>query len=236
MLEVGKSYTGPEIAKLVFDISPKSFSNRREVYLEKLAEYYEWEYSKRKFTITAIKQTYEGTLGRNSKMEIQQEIRQPVHQVVNQYPLQTYKSIAQIMLQENGPYVRKHPQQESTIAKYVKGVMQTDYAVREWVWSDVNQLPIQPLTSDQKSYLSLLIHKKNGMTNDELHFMVKAMEDAGYIDEEEAKDLLYEAATRDYEEVMYRFQMKYNFRPRLIASWQEGVDFGEPIIPYGRKK
>lgn len=41
MLEVGKKYTSAEIAKEVFNISAKSFSNNRSKYLEKLAQYYE---------------------------------------------------------------------------------------------------------------------------------------------------------------------------------------------------
>ena len=168
-----------------------------------------------------------------SKMDIQQEIRNPVHDVVNRYPLQTYRSIARIMLSENNEYIQHHPQQETTIAKYIRPVLETDYAVREWVWSDVNQLPIQPLTDDQRSYLLFLIRRKEGLSAEETQFMVKAMEDAGYIDKEEAKDLLYEAATNDYEDIMENFQRKYYFRPRLVASWQEGIAFdADKIIPY----
>lgn len=66
-------------------------------------------------------------------MEIQQEIRNPVHEVVNQYPLQTYVSIARLMQLQNVPYVRRHPQQEDTMVKYIRPVMETDYAIREWV-------------------------------------------------------------------------------------------------------
>ena len=41
MLEVGKSYSSAEIAKEVFNISAKTFSNSREKYLEKLSQYYD---------------------------------------------------------------------------------------------------------------------------------------------------------------------------------------------------
>ena len=41
MLEVGKKYSSAEIAKEVFNISAKTFSNRRADYLEKMSEYYE---------------------------------------------------------------------------------------------------------------------------------------------------------------------------------------------------
>jgi predicted transcriptional regulator len=60
--------------------------------------------------------------------------------------------------------------------------------------------------------------KKDGLSLDQLSFMIKAMEESGYITKEEAKDLLYETATKDYEDVMRRFKMKYNFRPRLVAD------------------
>ena len=156
-------------------------------------------------------------MGRRSKEEIQQDIREPVHEIVGENRLQTYKSIAQLMIVRNDPYVQRYRQSEGTISKYARGVMETDYAVEEWVWSDINQLPIQPLTQDQKSYLTLLINKKKGMSTDELGFMVKAMEDAGYIGEDEAKDLLYNVITKDYEDVMNGFQQKFNFRPKLVA-------------------
>ena len=156
-------------------------------------------------------------MGRRSKEEIQEDIRKPVHNIVNENPLQTYKSIAQSMIINNDPYVQRYRQSEGTIAKYARGVMETDYAVGEWVWSNINQFPIKPLTQDQKSYLNLLINKRNGMTADQLHFTVKALEESGYIDEEEAKDLLYNVATRDYEDVMNGFQQKFNFRPKLVA-------------------
>lgn len=97
-------------------------------------------------------------------------------------------------------------------------------------------MPIQPLTEDQKSYLMILINRSKGINLDELGFMIKAAEDAGYITAEEAKTLLYETVTKDYEEVMLQFREKYGFRPRLVASWQEGIAFDAPqIIPYGIK-
>ena len=41
MLEVGKSYSSSDIAELVFNVSSKTFSNRRQAYLDKLSQYYE---------------------------------------------------------------------------------------------------------------------------------------------------------------------------------------------------
>ena len=40
-LELNKPYTSAELAREAFNISVKSFSNRREQYLAKLSEYYE---------------------------------------------------------------------------------------------------------------------------------------------------------------------------------------------------
>lgn len=85
-------------------------------------------------------------------------------------------------------------------------------------------------------YLKVLMGKKNGLSLDELSFMIKALEDAGYITKDEAKDLLYDTVTKDYEDVMRSFKEKYHFRPRLIADWQEGIAFdADIIIPYGLK-
>lgn len=122
------------------------------------------------------------------------------------------------MMIENVPFVKAHPQQEDTMTRYIKGVMETDYAVGDRVWSDITQLPIRPLTLDQRSYLSLLINQRNGASDEEINFMIKAMEDAGYITMDEAKDLMYENATRNYEEVMQKFKAKYHFRPKLVIS------------------
>jgi hypothetical protein len=35
------------------------------------------------------------------------------------------------MVQENNSYVRRHQQQEETMTRYIRAVMETDYAVRE---------------------------------------------------------------------------------------------------------
>ena len=70
---------------------------------------------------------------RASKMEIQQEIRNPIHEVVQENPLQTYVSIARNMQQKNDPYVKRHPQKEDTMVRYIRPVMETDFAVKEWV-------------------------------------------------------------------------------------------------------
>ena len=234
-LELNVPYTSTDLARLAFNISAKSFSNKRSMYLEKLSEYFEWTYEKRRYILTERKK--EGTPARKSKFEIQQEIREPVHEVVRKYPLQTYKSIAQTMMMENVPFVKAHPQQEDTMTRYIKGVMETDYAVGDRVWSDITQLPIRPLTLDQRSYLSLLINQRNGASDEEINFMIKAMEDAGYITMDEAKDLMYENATRNYEEVMQKFKAKYHFRPKLVISWQEGIAFdADYILPPGKKK
>ena len=234
-LELNTPYTSGELARLAFNISAKTFSNKRSMYLEKLSEYFEWTYEKRRYTL--IERKKEGTPARKSRFEIQQEIRQPVHEVVRKYPLQTYKSIAQIMQMEEVPFVKAHPQQEDTMTRYIRGVMETDYAVGEKVWSDITQLPIRPLTLDQRSYLALLINQREGASDEEIGFMIKAMEDAGYISKEEAKDLLYENASKNYEDVMQKFKQKYHFRPKLVVSWQEGIAFdADYILPYGSKK
>lgn len=70
-------------------------------------------------------------LSRMSKMEIQQEIRNPIHNVVKKYPLQTYVSIARTMQLEEDPYVKRHPQSEKTMTRYIRPVMETDFAVKE---------------------------------------------------------------------------------------------------------
>jgi len=41
MLEVGKKYSSAEIAREVFNISAKTFSNNRTSYLERMSNYYE---------------------------------------------------------------------------------------------------------------------------------------------------------------------------------------------------
>lgn len=234
-LELNKPYTSEEIARNIFNVSGKTFSNKRQMYLERLSQVYEWKIEKRKYILIA--KIGDGNLQRQSKMEIQQEIRNPVHEVVNQYPLQTYVSIARLMQLQNVPYVRRHPQQEDTMVKYIRPVMETDYAIREWVWGDVTQTPILPLTEDQREYLMILINKRKGVSLDELAFSIKAAEDSGYISREEAKDLLYGTVTNDYEDVMNAFKTKYHFRPRLVACWQEGIAFDAPyILPYGNKK
>ena len=82
----------------------------------------------------------------------------------------------------------------------------------------------------------VLMGKKNGLSLDQLSFMIKAMEESGYITKEEAKDLLYDTATKDYEDVMRGFKQKYHFRPRLVADWQEGIAFdADIVVPYGLK-
>ncbi len=233
-LELNKPYTSEEIARNEFNVSAKTFSNKRDIYLEKLSSKYKWEYKKRKYIL--LEKLNDNNLQRASKIEIQQEIRQPVHDVVSKNTLQTYSSIARIMVNNNVSYVKKHPQQENTMVRYIRAVMETDYAVKEWVWGDINQLPIQPLTQDQKEYLTVLMAKKDGLSLDQLSFMIKAMEESGYITKEEAKDLLYDTATKDYEDVMRGFKQKYHFRPRLVADWQEGIAFdADIVIPYGLK-
>lgn len=41
MIELNKPYSSKELAQLVFNVSAKTFSNRRDYYLERLSEYYE---------------------------------------------------------------------------------------------------------------------------------------------------------------------------------------------------
>ena len=40
-LELNVPYTSADLARLAFNVSAKSFSNRRIAYLEKLSEYFE---------------------------------------------------------------------------------------------------------------------------------------------------------------------------------------------------
>lgn len=233
-LELNKPYSSEEIARNIFNISGKTFSNKRTHYLEKLSTVYKWKYEKRKYIL--LEKIGDNNLQKMSKIEIQQEIREPVHTVVHENSLQTYSSIARTMVGNNMRYVRHHPQKEDTMVRYIRAVMETDYAVKEWVWGDINQLPIQPLTQDQQEYLMVLMGKKDGLSLDQLSFMIKAMEESGYITKEEAKDLLYDTATKDYEDVMNGFKQKYHFRPRLVADWQEGIAFdADIVIPYGLK-
>ena len=43
-LELNKPYTSEEIARNEFNVSAKTFSNKRDIYLEKLSSKYRWEY------------------------------------------------------------------------------------------------------------------------------------------------------------------------------------------------
>lgn len=48
--------------------------------------------------------------------------------------LQTYTSIARTMLEEeNNSYVKRHPQKEDTMTRYIRAVMETDFTVKQWV-------------------------------------------------------------------------------------------------------
>ena len=231
-MELNKPYKSSEIAEGIFHVSTKTFQNKRKHYEELLSECYDWKYEKKKYILLKEKKQYTPTK-RKSRFEIQQEIRVPLHKIINQYPLQTYTTLSKKMEVVQDPFVKEHPQTVKTRAEYAKVVVDVDYGVEEWLWGKVDGADITPITNEQIAFLNALANKKKGYDMEDINIMLRGLVESGFIDEETAKSLLWEAGEADYEHIMYAFEMKYHFRPQLVPKLKEGRAWEYPyLLPY----
>lgn len=58
---------------------------------------------------------------------------------------------------------------------------------------------------------------------EDINIMLQGLVESGFINEETAKSLLWEAGKADYEHIMCSFEMKYHFRPQLVPKLKEGM-------------
>lgn len=231
-MELNKPYKSSEIAEGIFHVSTKTFQNKRKIYEAKLSECYDWKYEKKRYVLLKEKKEYVAPK-KKSRFEIQQEIRAPLHKIINQYPLQTYTTLSKKMEVVQDPFVKEHPQTVKTRAEYAKVVVDIDYGVEEWLWGHIDGADITPITNEQITFLKSLAKKKKGYDMRDINIMLQGLVESGFIDEQVAKDLYWEVGKADYEHIMYSFEAKYHFRPQLVPKLKEGMAWEYPyLLPY----
>lgn len=207
MYQLHTPYTGTQLAETLFQISGRSFANKKQTYLSHLSEYFKWHMEKSKYVLDAEIKPYETLKEKNSKEKKMEYYKQRTDTIIAAEPYNSGSNVARNIQQNN-----KYKVQTDTVSRYVRTILKGFYISFDSRWSKPSEdrLHYIPLTNEELQYLHSLFQSKS---NNELNYTYCAEYEAGNITKEEFLELLGNAVLIDYNEIMLMFQDKYGYRP-----------------------
>lgn len=208
MYELNKPYPARFIAEELFKITPKSFSNNREKFLNHLSLYFEWSLTtKGNYILLKELQPFETPREKNNKEKKMQYYKERTDKIIAEEPYNSGSNVARNIQVNN-----KYNMQEDTVARYVRKVLRTFYTSVDDRWSRPSDdgLHYIPLTQEELTFLRELFKTKG---NNELNYKYCAEYQAGNISRQEFLELLGDNVLNDYNMIMSLFKDKYGYRP-----------------------
>lgn len=226
-IELNKPYSNKEIAEGLFHIKPTSFSNKKKMYLEHLALYYDYEIQGRKIVLRRILKPFQTKMQQRSKVKQNNEniYRDLTHKIIAYKPLNSGSNIAREIDQSPMKPIVSH--KESTIVNYVRPILKMDFqsVSKKWCRVDYETNNYEPLEEEQVHYL-INLFKDNDLSQTILD--VTASYKSGNISKTEFREKVGVVAEKTYDKIMKKFKDKWGFRPQKVSEWKEkeGVKFG----------
>lgn len=214
------AYSPKEIAEQLFHISAKTFSNKRQEYLDYLSQYYIYELQGRKIILKQEIKPFETRMKvRESKKEQNTAIyRDLTHKIIFHKPLNSGSNIAREIDQSPMKPIENHKQ--STIENYIRPILKEDFEVISKKWSRINYETneYEPLTHEQSMYLYQLFRSKD--LSEEI-MDITADYKAGNISKQEFTAKVGKVSEFSYDKAIQDFKKKFGFRPFKASNWQE---------------
>lgn len=226
MIELNKPYSNKQIAQELFHIKPTSFSNKKKMYLEHLALYYDYEIDGRKIILKREIKPFQTKMQQRNKVKEQNTAiyRVWTHNIIAQKPLNSGSNIAREIDQSPMKPIKSH--KESTIVNYIRPILRMDFQTVSKKWCRVcyDDNTYEPLNKEEVEYLIELFRDKD---MSETIMDVTASYKNGDISKEEFKKKVGDVAEKTYDKVMNLFKKKYGFKPYKVPKWKEkDVNFG----------
>lgn len=215
MYELNKPYPARFIAEELFKITPKTFSNSREKYLNHLSQYFDWYLTtKGNYVLEKELQPFETPKEKNAKEKKMEYYKERTNKIVTEEPYNSGSNVARNIQVNN-----KYNQKDETVAQYVRQVLRTFYTSVDDRWSRPSEdhLHYIPLTAEELDYLKTLFKTKG---NNELNFKYCAEYQAGNLSKQEFLELLGDNVLNDYNAIMNMFKDKFGFRPQKTKKYQ----------------
>lgn len=215
MYELNKPYSAHFIAEEFFKVTPKSFSNNRERYLNHLSLYFDWYLTtKGKYVLVKELQPYETPKEKNSKEKRMQYYKERTDKIIAAEPYNSGSNVARNIQVNN-----KYQVQEDTVARYVRKLLRQCYTTIDDRWSRPSEdnLHYIPLTQEELTYLKELFKTKG---NNELNYKYCAEYQAGNISKQEFLELLGDNVLNDYNTIMNLFKERFGYRPIKTKKYE----------------
>lgn len=215
MYKLNEPYPASFIAEEFFKVTPKSFSNNREKYLQHLSEYFSWTLTtKGKYMLLKELQPYETPKEKVSKEKRMEYYKEKTDTIIAEEPYNSGSNVARNIQVNN-----KYKVQDDTVARYVRKILRQFYISVDDRWSRPTEdgLHYVPLTEEELDYLKMLFTTKG---NNELNYKYCAEYKAGNITRQEFLELLGDNVLNDYNEIITIFKEKYGYFPIKTKKYQ----------------
>ena len=225
-IELNKPYSQKQIAEDLFHVKSTSFSNKKQMYLDHLGQYYDYEIQGRKYILKKQLKPFETIMQRreNKKQMNEAVYKDITHRIIAYKPLNSGSNIAREIDQSPMKPIANH--KEGTIVNYVRPILKNDFQQesKKWCSVDYQTNTYIPLTEEQVKFLMELFKDKE-LSQDILD--VTASYKSGNINKIQFREKVGAAAEKTYDKIMEVFKGKYGFRPYKVPKWREkGVQFG----------
>ena len=150
-----------------------------------------------------------------------QVYRDLTHKIISYKPLNSGANIAREIY--DNPLKPPFNHEESTIVKYVRGILKEDFEVMDKQWCRINYETntYQPLSFEEKCFL-IELFKESDLSKKIMD--ITADFKCGNISRKEFQEQVGFVAQSKYNRVMDAFKGKFGFRPYKVPNWREKVN------------
>lgn len=219
MLELNIPYTSKDLAQQLFKVSPKTFTNKKQEYLEYLKEFYQFDIQGRKIILKKELKPFQTRMQSRKQTTIKNTsiYRDLTHKIINYKPLNSGSNIAREIY---GNPLRPFDHEEGTIARYVRGVLKEDFEVMDKQWCKINYdiNTYQPLSVEERCFL-IELFRETDLSKKIMD--ITADFKCGNISRKEFQEQVGFVAESKYNRVMDAFKKKFGFRPYKVPNWRE---------------
>lgn len=220
MLELNVPYTSKDLAQQLFKVSPKTFTSQKKKYLEYLKQFYDFDTQGRKIILRRELKPFETRMA-NRKQTVERNTstyRDITHKIISYKPLNSGANIAREIY--DNPLKPPFNHEESTIARYVRGILKEDFEIMDKQWCRINYSTntYQPLSFEEKCFL-IELFKESDLSKKIMD--ITADFKCGNISRQEFQEQVGFVAQSKYNRVMDAFKEKFGFRPYKVPNWRE---------------
>lgn len=223
MIELNKKYSGKQLAELLFNVSPGTFRNDKESYLNYMSEFFEWHQEGTRYIFTRIIKEYiPKAKGRKStKEQTSTDYKHAISELIKEEPWNTGAGIARDITINNNYMASTYHHKVRTAYNYTQPIMKTDYDIVDRRWRAYIGGEYVDMEDNELIEWKNLMNACFGNRKDiSLEQDLAVMHDNGDITDQEYQEALAKINDNKYQAALDMWKHKYGYKPIKVNKYE----------------